>query len=184
MAVSSLLNAGERLVVLALVFASSFRLLLTLQTGANIVLSLFNFSDHASFRTAALKTLQCAFKRLVLLNTDFSHGFPSLRVRCNDAHSGPNLRPFLLYAPDDQMSSQISSTFFQFKKVKNFHQDNCKAYLIIRLISLFLTTMALMSFPPSVRALCTFSLAIAASCTAASSESAGTAIVPRSLPLI
>lgn len=59
------------------------------------------------------------------------------------------------------MSSQISSTFFQFKKVKNFHQDNCKAYLIIRLISLFLTTMALMSFPPSVRALCTFSLAIA-----------------------
>ena len=157
MAVTSLFSAGERSIVLPLILAGSFRLLLALQTGANIVLSLFHFRDHASFCTAALETLQCAFKRLVLLNTDFSHGFPSLRVRCNTHIRVQICDLFYYMRPAIKCQVRFHGTSLHFKKVKIW-----QLYLTIKLMSLFFTTMVLTSVPPSARAFCTFSCSIAA----------------------
>ena len=63
----------------SLVLASSFRLLLPLETRADVMLSLLNFCDNAISLATSLETLQCALQRLVLFDTDFRHLFPSLR---------------------------------------------------------------------------------------------------------
>ena len=69
----------EGLVELSLVLTGSFGLLLPLQAGADVMLALLNLSDHAFLGTAALKTTQSALQRLVLLDANFRHCFPSLR---------------------------------------------------------------------------------------------------------
>ena len=66
-----------QLVELSLVLTGSFRLLLTLQAGADVMLALLNFSDNALLGTAALETTQSALQRFVFLNANFRHCFPS-----------------------------------------------------------------------------------------------------------
>ena len=66
-----------QLVELSLVLTGSFRLLLTLQAGADVMLTLLNFSDNALLGAAPLKTAQSALQRLVFLNANFRHCFPS-----------------------------------------------------------------------------------------------------------
>ena len=68
-----------KLIELSLVLTGSFRLLLTLQAGADIMLALFNFSDNALLGAATLKATQSALQRLVFLDANFRHCFPSLR---------------------------------------------------------------------------------------------------------
>ena len=68
-----------QLVELSLVLTGSFRLLLTLQAGADVMLALLNFSDNALLGAAPLKAAQSALQRLVFLNTNFRHCFPSPR---------------------------------------------------------------------------------------------------------
>ena len=69
----------EGLIELSLVLTGSFGLLLPLQAGADVMLTLLDLSNHAFFGTAALKTTQSALQRLVLLDANFRHCFPSLR---------------------------------------------------------------------------------------------------------
>ena len=66
-----------QLVELSLVLTGSFRLLLTLQAGADVMLALLNFSDNALLGAATLKATQSALQRLVFLNANFRHCFPS-----------------------------------------------------------------------------------------------------------
>ena len=68
-----------QLIKLSLVLTGCFRLLLTLQAGADVMLALLNFSENALLGTATLETAQSAFQRLGLLNANFRHCFPSLR---------------------------------------------------------------------------------------------------------
>ena len=77
MQVGSKHNARGILIELSLVLTGSFRLLLTLQAGADVVLALLNFSDNALLGAATLKTAQCGLQRLVFLNANFRHCFPS-----------------------------------------------------------------------------------------------------------
>jgi len=69
----------RELVELSLVLTGSFRLLLTLQAGADIVLALLIFGNNTLLGNATLKTAQSALQRFVILNANFRHGFPSLR---------------------------------------------------------------------------------------------------------
>ena len=69
---------GE-LVELLSVLPSRFRLLLTLQAGADIMLSLLDLGDHTSLCTAALEPLQSILQGLAFLDANFRHRFPSLR---------------------------------------------------------------------------------------------------------
>lgn len=69
----------EGLIELSLVLAGSFRLLLALQAGADIMLALLDLGDDALLGTAALEATQSALQRLVLLDANFRHCFPSLR---------------------------------------------------------------------------------------------------------
>ena len=57
----------------SLVFTSSFGLLLPLETRADIMLSLLDFSDNAVLLAASLEALQSTLQRLVLFDTDFRH---------------------------------------------------------------------------------------------------------------
>ena len=84
----------RELVELSLVLTGSFRLLLTLQAGADIVLALLNFSNNALLGTATLETTQSALQRFVLLNANFRHCFPSLRWHPAKSRmrSGPAIR--------------------------------------------------------------------------------------------
>ena len=68
-----------KLVELSLVLTGSFRLLLTLQAGADVMLALLNFSDNALLGTATLETTPSALQRFVFLDANFRHCFPSLR---------------------------------------------------------------------------------------------------------
>ena len=68
-----------QLVELSLVLTGSFRLLLTLQAGADVMLALLVLTDNALLGNAALKTTQSALQRFVLLDANFRHCFPSLR---------------------------------------------------------------------------------------------------------
>ena len=67
----------EGLIELSLVLTGSFRLLLTLQAGADVMLALLNFSDDALLGAATLKAAQSAVQRLILLDANFRHCFPS-----------------------------------------------------------------------------------------------------------
>ena len=97
---------GKRSIILSLIVLSGgFRLLLTLQAGANIMLSLLNLSDNAILRTAALKSLERTLQRLIFFYADLRHDFPSLRC----ISQGNAIRAirwlFLLYARNAEMSS-------------------------------------------------------------------------------
>ena len=72
---------GRESIELLSVLASSFRLLLTLQAGADIVLSLLDLSDDAGLGAAALEPLESILQGLAFLDANFRHRFPSLR--CN-----------------------------------------------------------------------------------------------------
>ena len=87
-------DARGILIELSLVLAGSFRLLLTLQAGADIMLALLNFGNNALLGAATLKATQSAFQRFVLLYANFRHGFPSLRWHPARSwmRSGPNTR--------------------------------------------------------------------------------------------
>ena len=65
--------------ILVFTLTSSFRLLLTLQAGADIMLSLLDFSNDALFGAATLKSSQSTIQRLVIFDANFCHTYPSLR---------------------------------------------------------------------------------------------------------
>ena len=90
----SKIKRDVKLIELSLVLTGSFRLLLTLQAGAYVMLALLNFSDNALLGAAPLKTAQSALQRFVFLNANFRHGFPSLRWHPARSwmRSGPNTR--------------------------------------------------------------------------------------------
>ena len=67
------------LIELSLVLTGSFRLLLTLQAGADVVLALLDLGDNALLSAATLETTQCGLQRLVFLDANVRHFFPSLR---------------------------------------------------------------------------------------------------------
>ena len=83
-------STGKSIELLS-VLPSSFRLLLTLQAGADIVLSLFDLGDHASLCTAALEPLERILKRLAFLNANFRHRFslPPMQPASSMLLSGP-----------------------------------------------------------------------------------------------
>ena len=64
---------GEKSIASSLVLAGSFALLLALQAGADIMLSLANFLLDASFLNAALKTLKSILQGFILLDPNFRH---------------------------------------------------------------------------------------------------------------
>ena len=76
----------EGSIELPLVLTSCFRLLLALQAGAHIMLSLLNLSDNAGLSTATLEALERIFQGLAFLDANFRHCFPSLR--CNRLNPG------------------------------------------------------------------------------------------------
>ena len=63
------------LIELSLVLTGSFRLLLTLQAGADVMLALLDFSDNALLGAATLKATQSALQRFVFLDANFRHCF-------------------------------------------------------------------------------------------------------------
>ena len=68
-----LLSTGRKSIELSLVLTSSFRLLLTLQAGADIMLSLLDLLNDTGLGTAALKTLQSRFQRFIFFDVNFRH---------------------------------------------------------------------------------------------------------------
>lgn len=61
-------------------FASCFGFFLAFYTWFLIIFSFTGFLDCAVFRDITLKTTQCIFDRFILVNSCFSHKFPSLRI--------------------------------------------------------------------------------------------------------
>lgn len=134
-------------VTLVFVLAGCLRLFAALYAGALIVLLLSQIGKNAGLCAAALKSFQSVIQRLVFLDVDFRHVFPSLQIRLA-ALQGPmnwlfNIDIIPIYAAN----------------VNNYF-----AGLRIRLISLFLTTMVFTSCMPSIWRLI-FSSAQAASMT-------------------
>ena len=66
---------------LILVFTCSFGLFTTLDAGALIVLFLSQISQNAGLCTASLKSFKSVVQRLVFLDVNFRHLFPSLQTR-------------------------------------------------------------------------------------------------------
>ena len=64
---------GEKSIASSLVLASGFALLLALETGAHVVLSLTDFLLDAGLLDAPLEPLECAFQRFVLFDANFRH---------------------------------------------------------------------------------------------------------------
>ena len=58
---------------LSLVLAGSFRLLLPLQAGAHIMLSLLDLLNDAGLGAGTLKPLQSRFQRFVFFDVNFRH---------------------------------------------------------------------------------------------------------------
>ena len=135
---------GE-LVELLSVLPSSFRLLLTLQAGADIMLSLFDLSDDASLCTATLEPLQSIFQGFAFLDANFRHCFPSLRrKRLNPAcFQGRIYRPNYYI----QRAWECQELFFSNSPKSTLP---CRFYFTIRFTSLFLTWMTLTICLPSV----------------------------------
>ena len=102
----------EGLIELSLVLTGSFGLLLTLQAGADVMLALLHFGDNALLGAAPLKTAQSALQRLVLLDANFRHGFPSLRWHPAQSRmrSGPYTR--LVYYIHGFSNCQAGIWFF------------------------------------------------------------------------
>ena len=63
----------EGLVELSLVLTGSFGLLLPLQAGAHVMLSLLDLSDNAFLGAATLKSSQSALQRFILFHANFGH---------------------------------------------------------------------------------------------------------------
>ena len=66
---------------LILVLAGSLGLFAALDAGALVVLLLSEVSQNAGLGAAALESLQSVVQRLVFLDVDFRHVFPSLQIR-------------------------------------------------------------------------------------------------------
>ena len=62
-----------------LALAGGFRLLLALDAGLLIMLTLADFRQNAGPGTLPFEALQRAFQRFILFHTDFRHSFPPLR---------------------------------------------------------------------------------------------------------
>ena len=69
------------IVTLVLVLASGLGFLTALDAGALVVLLLSEVGQNAGLRAAALESLQSVVQRLVFLDVDFRHVFPSLQIR-------------------------------------------------------------------------------------------------------
>ena len=135
---------GE-LVELLSVLPSRFRLLLTLQAGADIMLSLLDLSDDASLCTAALEPLQSIFQGFAFLDANFRHCFPSLRRKRLDpaCFQGRTRRPNYYI----QRAVNCQEIFLPFSaKCSTGPVD----HFTIRFTSLFLTWMTLTICLPSV----------------------------------
>ena len=73
------------IVTLVFIFACGFGFLAALHAGALIELLFTQISQNAGLCAAALETLQRVIQRLVLLDVNLRHLFPSLRhVKNND----------------------------------------------------------------------------------------------------
>ena len=171
------------LVETLLVLTGSFRLLLTLQAGADVVLTLLNFGNNALLCTATLKTAQSALQRFVFLDANFRHCFPSLRYHpaLSRMRSGPyRLEYYMLLTP----KCQALLTVFYKEKQRHRSLPLLFSYFTIRLTSLFLTTMVLRISPPFFsRKRAIFSSASTFLITSSFSRSASITTVPRILPL-
>ena len=75
------LFALQLVVTLVLVLASCFGLLTALNAGALVVLLLSQIGQNTGLSAAALKSLKSVVQRLVFLDVDFRHLFPSLQIR-------------------------------------------------------------------------------------------------------
>ena len=64
----------RELIELLLVLTGSFRLLLTLQAGAHVMLSALNFLNNAGLGAGTLESLQSGFQRFIFFNMNFRHG--------------------------------------------------------------------------------------------------------------
>lgn len=64
---------GEKSIASSLVLAGGLALLLALQAGADVMLSLANFLLDASLLHAALETLERILQGFVLLDPNFRH---------------------------------------------------------------------------------------------------------------
>ena len=188
------------LVELSLVLTSGLGLLLTLQAGADIVLALLNFSDNALLGAATLKATQSGLQRLVFLNANFRHCFPSLRWHPANSWMRSGL-DFIKLEYYTRKLAKCQAIFRpKYKKVLDLlslrapqARDNDKGrdivpplqyYFTIRLTSLFLTTMVLTTLPPCFsRKAAIFSLASTLATTVSLSRSAAISTVPRILPL-
>ena len=63
----------EGSIELSLVLTGSFRLLLTLQAGAHVMLSLLDLLNNASLGAGTLEALQSRFQRFILFHVNFRH---------------------------------------------------------------------------------------------------------------
>ena len=180
------------LIELSLVLTGSFRLLLTLQAGADVMLALLNFSDNALLGAAPLKTAQGAFQRFVFLYANFRHCFPSLRWHPASSwmRSGPyRLVYYMLLFPYCQDAfSPFLTHLIAFHHIagvrRKFMQRTLIHYFTIKLTSLFLTTIVLIILPPFFsRNRAIFSSASTFLITVSLSRSASMTTVPRILPL-
>ena len=68
-------------IALVLVLAGGLGFLAALDAGALIVLFLSQIGQDAGLRAAALESLKSVVQRLVFLDVDFRHVFPSLQIR-------------------------------------------------------------------------------------------------------
>ena len=101
--------------ILVFTLTSSFGLLLPLQAGADVMLTLLDLSNHAFLGTAALKALQRALQRLVFTYTDFRH----LYFPPSGAAGRPLLRKGHLYGFNRTIIFEIKSNvkFFFGRKI-------------------------------------------------------------------
>ena len=75
---------------LILVLACCFGLFTTLDAGALVVLLFSQVSQNAGLCTASLKSFKSVVQRLVFLDVNFRHLFPSLQTR-HAALKGPTI---------------------------------------------------------------------------------------------
>ena len=92
-------------VALVFVLAGGLRLFAALYAGALIVLFLSQIGKNAGLCAAALKSFQSVIQRLVFLDVDFRHVFPSLQIRLAALQGPMNwLLTLILYRFTRQMS--------------------------------------------------------------------------------
>ena len=118
-------------VTLILVLASSLGLLAALNAGALVVLLLSQIGQNTGLSAGALKSLKSVVQRLVFLDVDFRHLFPSLQIRLT-ALQGPT-----------SWLCNISIITAGGPNVNDYF-----AGLTIKFMILFLTTMVLTSCIP------------------------------------